>query len=64
MLLEAELVVEGGERWMGMDLVGRELEEQNIRALPRGRENIQGRYLDGREFWTKVGLAPKKSLLQ
>ncbi len=40
------------------------MEEQNIRALPRGRENIQGRYLDGREFWTKVGLAPKKSLLQ
>ncbi|KAI4283981.1 MAG: hypothetical protein L6R38_001774 [Xanthoria sp. 2 TBL-2021] len=39
------------------------MEEQEVRALPRGRE-ILGRCLDGREFWKKVGTVPQRTLLQ
>ncbi|KAL8790436.1 MAG: hypothetical protein Q9213_000588 [Squamulea squamosa] len=39
------------------------MEENDIRALPRGRE-LLGRCLDGRQFWKKVGLLPKRTLLQ
>ncbi|KAL9604344.1 MAG: hypothetical protein Q9219_000532 [cf. Caloplaca sp. 3 TL-2023] len=36
--------------------------EEEVRALPRGREML-GRVLDGREFWSKVGMVPVKTLL-
>ena len=39
------------------------MEEQEVRALPRGRE-LLGRVLDGRDFWKKVGAVPKRTLLQ
>ncbi|KAL8849097.1 MAG: hypothetical protein Q9221_005901 [Calogaya cf. arnoldii] len=39
------------------------MEEQDVGALPRGREML-GRCLDGREFWKKVGIVPKRTLLQ
>lgn len=38
------------------------MEEEGVRALPRGRERL-GRVLDGREFWRKVEMVPSKSLL-
>ncbi|KAI4132130.1 MAG: hypothetical protein LQ338_000884 [Usnochroma carphineum] len=38
------------------------MEEEGVRALPRGRERL-GRVLDGREFWKTVGLVPSRSLL-
>lgn len=39
------------------------MEEQEVRALPRGRE-LLGRCLDGREFWKKVRIVPRTTLLQ
>lgn len=51
---------EGGEygKWV-LEL----MEEEGVRALPRGKERL-GRVLDGREFWGKVGMVPSRSLLR
>ncbi|KAL9021712.1 MAG: hypothetical protein Q9185_001076 [Variospora sp. 1 TL-2023] len=39
------------------------MEEEGVRALPRGKEKL-GRVLDGREFWGKMGMVPSRSLLR
>ncbi|KAL8682830.1 MAG: hypothetical protein Q9186_001159 [Xanthomendoza sp. 1 TL-2023] len=38
------------------------MEQEGVRALPRGRE-VLGRCLDGRGFWKAVAMVPVKSLL-
>lgn len=52
--------------WKGEGAYGRWvvelMEEDGVRALPRGRERL-GRVLDGREFWKKVGMVPCRSLI-
>ncbi|KAL8995278.1 MAG: hypothetical protein Q9169_004951 [Polycauliona sp. 2 TL-2023] len=39
------------------------MEEQEVGALPRGREML-GRCLDGRDFWRRIAAVPKRTLLQ
>jgi hypothetical protein len=40
--------------------VGELMEEQNVRALPRSREEL-GRCYDTREFWTTFELMPARA---